>query len=997
MQNAINQDSAFIFTRNSLTVLGGYPTGGGIPRDWKNNRTVLSGEIGSANTISDNSYHVVAVIGTSSLPVDNTLLIDGFTINGGNANDSTVLITKIINSRPIYRHRGGGMVNYYASPTISNTSFNYNTASYSGLGGAIYNIYASPKFVKCLIQANRAYSGAGLYNDSSASPLILSSVISGNNATQDGGGMVNTYNDSPSIIYTTITGNTATYGYGGAILNKNLASPIVKNSIVYANGYGVDYGSGIYNLSSGFTTAPGPVFSYSLILGSGGSGSSYWQNLGTDAGHNIDINPNFAIPINTTLYYFDSITTGGDFQLLYNSGAIDMGDTVGLSQYLPVLDLANNQRIWGNVIDMGAYEFTVPHVLYVDSGAITGANNGADWPNAFRQLSAATYLAQLYPNVDTILVAKGTYYPTGVQSGSNRDSAFIFTRDGLVLLGGYPNGGSNMRNSIANATILSGDIGSPDASGDNSCHVVITAGTSSTPLSNTLTLDGFTVTAGNANASTGSMTVNSQIISKKNGAGIINYYASPTLSNVTVIKHSAIGNGGGIYNFNASPILVNSAVNSNNATLNGGGIFDTLSSSPVITNTAIRGNSAGGNGGGIFNISASSPKIVGAVISGNFAGNNGGGIGNNTNAAPLILNTTITGNFANAFAGGVINQSSSAPIIKNTIIYGNNSGIVNVSSSATVSNSIIQAGSPYVGTNNNINQNPNFLVPLTASSTPSTNGNFQLQYDSPAIDAGDTTGISQYLPAFDGWNNARILGTNVDIGAFEFGVSKHILYVDSSAVAGANNGDSWADALTTLSMATHLARNFTIIDTILVAKGTYYPTGIPTAANRDSAFIFTRSNLAVLGGYPNGGGLIRNSKSNVTALSGNIGNASLSSDNSYHVVITAGTIDTLLTNTLVFDGFTLTGGNANAAAGSVIINSQMIGKQNGAGMSNYYASPLLSNMIITGQKAVVADISGRIFSSFILKEEIKLGISAWANGIYLIQLPDGNSLKVVKE
>src|SRR3712207_9023372 len=44
--------------------------------------TILSGDIGAVNDAADNSYHVVTSAGA-----DSTTVLDGFTVQGGNAND----------------------------------------------------------------------------------------------------------------------------------------------------------------------------------------------------------------------------------------------------------------------------------------------------------------------------------------------------------------------------------------------------------------------------------------------------------------------------------------------------------------------------------------------------------------------------------------------------------------------------------------------------------------------------------------------------------------------------------------------------------------------------------------------------------------------------------------------------------------------------------------------------------------------------------------------
>ena len=68
---------------NCVSIYGGYPTGGGT-RDWKTYVTTLSGDIATPSDDSDNSYHVVFGDGTESA-INNTAILDGFVISGGNA------------------------------------------------------------------------------------------------------------------------------------------------------------------------------------------------------------------------------------------------------------------------------------------------------------------------------------------------------------------------------------------------------------------------------------------------------------------------------------------------------------------------------------------------------------------------------------------------------------------------------------------------------------------------------------------------------------------------------------------------------------------------------------------------------------------------------------------------------------------------------------------------------------------------------------------------
>jgi len=61
---------------------------------------------------------------------------------------------------------------------------------------------------------------------------------------------------------------------------------------------------------------------------------------------------------------------------------------------------------------------------------------------------------------DNILVAAGTYYPTGLQSRRDRDSSFLILRSGIKIYGGFPTGGG-LRDLSTNTTVLSGNIGNP--------------------------------------------------------------------------------------------------------------------------------------------------------------------------------------------------------------------------------------------------------------------------------------------------------------------------------------------------------------------------------------------------------------------------------------------------------------------------------------------------------------------------------------------------------
>ena len=83
-------------------------------------------------------------------------------------------------------------------------------------------------------------------------------------------------------------------------------------------------------------------------------------------------------------------------------------------------------------------------------------------------------------------MARGTYYPPNVRSGS-----FVLPQ-GVSVIGGFAGNETELdqRDLSENPTILSGNIGSETHSADNSHHVLV-------PLNDSL-LDGFIIEDGNA-------------------------------------------------------------------------------------------------------------------------------------------------------------------------------------------------------------------------------------------------------------------------------------------------------------------------------------------------------------------------------------------------------------------------------------------------------------------------------------------------------------------
>ena len=184
-------------------------------------------------------------------------------------------------------------------------------------------------------------------------------------------------------------------------------------------------------------------------------------------------------------------------------------------------------------------------IVYVDSAA-TGANNGTSWSNAYKFLSSAISAAQGGSGAYIIRVAKGKYYPTGAQTGTNRTVSFDLSRGNTKIYGGYPKGGGT-RNPAVNITVLSGDIGTAGTVTDNSYHVMKIIGGSAS--SDSIVIDGVTISGGYAEDEENWDRINTGVVSfdlfRSQAAGIFlhneNNVLKIRLRNVKITNNNAYG------------------------------------------------------------------------------------------------------------------------------------------------------------------------------------------------------------------------------------------------------------------------------------------------------------------------------------------------------------------------------------------------------------------------------------------------------------------------
>ncbi len=272
-----------------------------LDRDWRDFPTVLSGDLSGNDAgdsgLGENSLHVVTAIDVGA-----TTGIDGFVIEGGNANGSlaqtmTAYASLLSGGTFVDPNRGGGL--YVAgSPSIRRCKFRRNRSVFDGGGMRLVNgaaVNGNPQIELCEFIANEAGGfGGGLsiqnFDGDPVPPRIARSVFRDNTSFLSGGGCdvdgdaildnVQLYRNFSTeaggalsvfghvvVNGATACGNSA--GLGGGLSSQSLAVSDgidIRSSILWGNGDGgastdtvfdqVDDGGGS-NVQVRFTTVQG--------------------------------------------------------------------------------------------------------------------------------------------------------------------------------------------------------------------------------------------------------------------------------------------------------------------------------------------------------------------------------------------------------------------------------------------------------------------------------------------------------------------------------------------------------------------------------------------------------------------------------------------------------------------------------------------------------------------------------------------------------------------
>jgi len=381
--------------------------------------------------------------------------------------------------------------------------------------------------------------------------------------------------------------------------------------------------------------------------------------------------------------------------------------------------------------------------------------------NAATNIQAAVNVAS---SGDTVFVNDGTYYPSidimitnditvksingaekTIIDGNNTNRCFYSEHvnpiiDGFTITNGYtPNygGGIYIEGGFLQNCLIAGNLCSYQGGGIY-CYETI--------------IRNCTITENTVEGSGGGVHCNDGVV-----------------TNCMITKNYALDDGGGVYSSDGN--VVDCVIIGNTADDDGGGGISSMRS--TVKNCTLIGNSTKYDGGGIV---FSRSIVENCIVSNNVAtGNlsNGGGI---DGFRGLIRNCLITENYAKYDGGGIHIEGCDADnctIIANSA---NRNGDGIYCRNGMIQNSILWNNTNdcyfYYGSTNRYNcieSWTNIVSGIITNNPEFANadaGNYRLLFSSPCINSG--TNMDWMISATDLDDNPRIIGTTVDMGAYEF-------------------------------------------------------------------------------------------------------------------------------------------------------------------------------------------------------------------------------------
>lgn len=700
-------------------------------RNFVNNATILSGDIGRANDDTDNAYHVVT-------GADNALL-DGFVVTAGNCTRGRDGAT---GSRPADPRRSGrppnagrlapppeggpggppdggvrgeaprgrgipgsgagggqggihttpqrllasggrasgaGMLNLGCAPTVRNCVFRNNQAM---KGGGMYNMVSrgfppnrqgggSPAALieNCTFETNVAIArGGGVSNDLNTNPTFRGCVFRGNRCDEKGGGMYNDFGCSPILVNCLFAGNRAFRA--AAIGNDGASNPVLVCCTITRN-EAEDAGAGLYQ---GTGPANNPTVIRCIVWGNlceNGPADLYNWHDNQPRIIQSCIGGGYAGEGNIDADPCFAAPDRGDFSLRADSPCPRAGHLATAPETIPAPIAPSRFRRGGPSPKTAKPSSLLPAQSVVRVHVDSRASNpdGKTWATAYRDLQAA--IDHAWRSNGEVWVARGTYRP----DGRGRQSSFQL-RPGVGVYGGFAGTETQRkeRNSAKNITVLSGDIGKANDAIDNCFHVVIGA--------DEAVLDGFTIEGGMADG----------MAYDAKGGGMINYLRSeqgppmaPPVGYSPIVRNCAFHDnhareGGAVYNYDRGTPVFENCTFSRNSADNGGALLDRVGVKSTIIKCRFEVNSARYRGGAVYFDYGSRPKITDTVFEENTSKVHGGAVycisraSQLENTQPTFAQCVFLRNRADKRGGAIANADKCLLTVEESRFVANHAG-----------------------------------------------------------------------------------------------------------------------------------------------------------------------------------------------------------------------------------------------------------------------------------------------------------------------------------
>lgn len=580
-------------------------------RDFVQNETILSCDIGVADDVADNCYHVIYhPVGYTS--VLNSLL-DGFVIEKGNADlDASD------------HEYGGAIFNRSNYLTVYNTTFRNNKSL--GSGGALYNNSINTTTIAgCTFENNTSESASGAFFSSNATLILEDSSFLQNSSVGQAGALYLSL--SNATVSNCIFENNTSSGNGAAIyisgssttLNKVNFSNCTFDSNYINESASSRNGGAIYNMRADLKIEESLFFNNKAVCTGCLAGAIYStnnpftilssefdSNRATGNGGALYITGTASATISETVLSNNTSDADGGAVYTNSSTTVAMSDTTFTEN--------NSASEGGALYSNGTLQ--IENSLFGKNSSITG---GAFY------LSQGTFnVKNCTINENTSVNGGGAFYVVNTATGSIEGSTFNLNSS--TGTGIYGRGGAIYN--ISDLVSINGSIFSGNTSN----------------------------TAGGAIFNIGDLKIDRSVFTVNNAVGkggAIASYPGATESSLSVISNSLFYNnscgsmGGAIWSANPSTnIIINSTFhgNINNSATYCGGAISNEGNLPVmkIYNSILWNNAAASNSGNQICNDMASTEIYNSDIQDSFDGSSvwvsqtGTDMGGNIDQDPLF-------------------------------------------------------------------------------------------------------------------------------------------------------------------------------------------------------------------------------------------------------------------------------------------------------------------------------------------------------------------------